>query len=93
MSLVDEDMLLEDAMDESEDFDTDEFDEDENILDNAVIALDDDKIITGTNVENSSYGLACCAERNALFTAIGQGYKKENIFFNFIIILLSFSFK
>jgi cytidine deaminase len=45
----------------------------------AALLLDDDKIITGTNVENSSYGLACCAERNALFTAIGQGYKKENI--------------
>ena len=45
----------------------------------AALLLDDDKIITGTNVENSSYGLASCAERNALFTAIGQGYKKENI--------------
>ena len=30
-------------------------------------------------MENSSYGLACCAERNALFTAVGMGYKKENI--------------
>ncbi len=45
----------------------------------AALLLDDDKIITGTNVENSSYGLAMCAERNALFTAIAQGYKKENI--------------
>ena len=30
-------------------------------------------------MENSSYGLACCAERNALFTAVGMGYTKENI--------------
>ncbi len=45
----------------------------------AALLLDDNKIITGTNVENSSYGLTMCAERNALFTAIAQGYKKENI--------------
>ena len=45
----------------------------------AALLLDDNKIITGTNVENSSYGLTSCAERNALFTAMGQGYKKENI--------------
>ena len=45
----------------------------------ASLLLDDNNIVSGTNVENSSYGLACCAERNALFTAIGMGYKKENI--------------
>ena len=45
----------------------------------ASLLLDDNTIVSGTNVENSSYGLACCAERNALFTAIGMGYKKENI--------------
>ena len=45
----------------------------------AALLLDDNNIVSGTNVENSSYGLAMCAERNALFTAIGMGYKKENI--------------
>ena len=45
----------------------------------AALLLDDNNIVSGTNVENSSYGLACCAERNALFTAVGMGYKKENI--------------
>ena len=45
----------------------------------ASLLLDDYTIVSGTNVENSSYGLACCAERNALFTAVGMGYKKENI--------------
>jgi len=45
----------------------------------AAVLLDDGKIITGTNVENSSYGLTSCAERNALFACITQGYKKENI--------------
>ena len=45
----------------------------------ASLLLDDNTIVSGTNVENSSYGLACCAERNALFTAVGMGYKNENI--------------
>lgn len=45
----------------------------------AAILLDNDNIIVGTNIENSSFGLTSCAERNALFSAISQGYKKENI--------------
>lgn len=32
------------------------------------------KIIGGCNVESSSYGLTCCAERIALFRAISEGY-------------------
>ena len=31
------------------------------------------KIITGANVESASYGLTCCAERVALFTALTGG--------------------
>lgn len=45
----------------------------------AAVLLDNDNIIVGTNIENSSYGLTSCAERNALFSAISLGYKKENI--------------
>lgn len=45
----------------------------------AAILLDNNNIIVGTNIENSSFGLTSCAERNALFSAISQGYKKENI--------------
>ncbi|MCG8554027.1 MAG: cytidine deaminase [Proteobacteria bacterium] len=31
------------------------------------------KIYTGTNVENASFGLTACAERNAIFRAVGDG--------------------
>ena len=32
------------------------------------------EIIGGCNVESSSYGLTCCAERVAIFKAISEGY-------------------
>jgi cytidine deaminase len=34
------------------------------------------RIFTGSNVENSSYGLTVCAERVAVFKAISEGAKK-----------------
>ena len=34
------------------------------------------EIVGGCNVESSSYGLTCCAERVALFRAIAEGYHK-----------------
>lgn len=36
----------------------------------AAILADNDQIYTGCNVENSSYGLTMCAERNALASMI-----------------------
>ncbi len=38
--------------------------------------LDDrDKVFTGSNIENISYGLTICAERNAITTAVSDGAK------------------
>lgn len=45
----------------------------------AALLMKDGKVITGSNIENASYGLSNCAERSALFSAYSQGYKKEDI--------------
>jgi cytidine deaminase len=39
----------------------------------AAILLRDGRVVTGCNVENASYGLAVCAERNAVFKAVSEG--------------------
>jgi cytidine deaminase len=45
----------------------------------AVLLMKDGTIITGSNIENASYGLSNCAERSALFSAYSQGYRKDDI--------------
>jgi len=35
----------------------------------------DNKIYTGCNIENISFGATCCAERVAIFKAVSQGQK------------------
>lgn len=42
----------------------------------AALLCEDFEIITGTNIENRSYGLTICAERNAIASAISKGKKK-----------------
>lgn len=42
----------------------------------AAVLTEEDKIFTGCNIENSSYGLTICAERVAIFKAISEGYLK-----------------
>src|SRR5438874_713280 len=39
----------------------------------AALLTSDDRVFTGCNVENSTYGLSMCAERVAIFKAISEG--------------------
>ena len=42
----------------------------------AALLCEDGEIITGVNVENRSFGLTTCAERNAICAAVAQGKKR-----------------
>jgi cytidine deaminase len=42
----------------------------------AAVLGDDGSVHTGCNVENSSFGLTVCAERNAVATAVASGVRK-----------------
>ncbi len=42
----------------------------------AALLADDNSVITGSNVESSSYGLTICAERVALTKALSEGITK-----------------
>ena len=42
----------------------------------AAVLAADGRIFTGCNVENLSYGLTICAERNAIFAAVAAGVRE-----------------
>ena len=44
----------------------------------AALLTKDGKVFLGANIENSSYPLCMCAERNAIYNAMMDGYKKED---------------
>ena len=44
----------------------------------AALLCKDGEVFSGSNVENSSYPLCMCAERNALYNAMMHGYKKDD---------------
>ena len=41
----------------------------------AALLCESGEIITGCNVENLSFGLTICAERNAIFSAVARGHR------------------
>ena len=45
----------------------------------AALLCKDGRVFVGANVENSSYPLCMCAERNALYNAKMNGVKKEEM--------------
>lgn len=44
----------------------------------AALLCKDGNVFVGANVENSSYPLCMCAERNALYNAYMHGYKRDD---------------
>lgn len=44
----------------------------------AALLCKDGKVFEGANVENASYPLCMCAERNAIYNAYMHGYKKDD---------------
>lgn len=50
-----------------------------NFFVGACVKTKDGNYFIGANVENASYGLTNCAERNAIFQAYSNGYRQADI--------------
>ena len=53
----------------------------------AALLCKDGRVVTGSNIENASYGATNCAERTAFFKAVSEGEK------DFVAIAISGGFK
>lgn len=47
----------------------------------AVLVTKEGELYTGCNIENTSFGLTCCAERVALFKAVSEGKREFSSIF------------
>lgn len=47
-----------------------------NFMVGAAILAEDEKVYTGCNIENASFGATICAERVALVKAVSEGNRK-----------------
>ena len=45
----------------------------------AALLTNDGNVFLGANIENASFGATSCAERNAIFSAYSNGYRKDEI--------------
>jgi cytidine deaminase len=45
----------------------------------AALLLRDGRVVTGTNIENASFGLSLCAERAALARAVAEGARPGEV--------------
>ena len=45
----------------------------------AALLTSDGNVFLGANIENASFGATSCAERNAIFSAYSNGYRKDEI--------------
>ena len=53
----------------------------------AAVLSDDGEIFAGCNVENASYGLTICAERNAIFQAVAKGALSKTLQLKALVVV------